>query len=125
MESTNTCFQEEGEKSCFSNRNVTDKQAQMQVQRYTLSVYVEITRRGIGLVNGASVSLEILESSKIELQEKQEPKTVGMAMGETGIVSSEWKSVGKVKQQKLLAMPLAKDQEYLSLEDEGWLSLFL
>lgn len=54
---------------------------------------------GIGIIWGISGGESPLESSEIELEEKQEPKGVSLSMGETAIILSEWESEGKVKQQ--------------------------
>ena len=48
----------------------------------------------MGLVRGASEGDGMLESSIVELEEKREPKRVALSVGETAIVSSEWKSEG-------------------------------
>jgi len=47
------------------------------------------------LVRGASEGDGMLESSRVELEEKREPKGVALLVGETAIVSLERKSEGK------------------------------
>ena len=65
------------------------------------------------MVRGASVGDGMLESSSMEFEEKREPKTVALSVGETAIVSSEWKSRGKVERQKLLKILLRTSKIYL------------
>ena len=78
--------------------------------------------RDIGLVRGASEGGGMLESSSVELEEKREPKRVALSIGETAIVSSEWKSEGKVERQKLLKILLAKDSKDLLVDEDERLS---
>ena len=58
-----------------------------------------------------------LESSRVELSEKREPKRVALSRGETAIEPSGLKRGGKLELQKLLETFLAKDQKEL-LEGE-------
>ena len=60
----------------------------------------------------------------MELVEKREPKRVTLSVGKTAIVSSKWKSEGKVERQKLLEMLLAEDQKDLLVEEDERLSYF-
>ena len=70
------------------------------------------------MVRGASEGDGMFELSGVELEGKREPKRVALSVGGTAIVSSELKSEGKVEQQKLLEILLAKDQKDLLVEDE-------
>ena len=76
------------------------------------------------MVRGASEGDGMLESSSVEFEEKREQKRVALSVGETAIVSSERKSEGKVERQKLLEIPLAKDQKDLVVEEDERLSHF-
>ena len=76
------------------------------------------------MVRGASAGDGMFESSSVELEEKRKPKRVALSVGETAIVSSEWKSEGNVERQKLLEILLAKDQKYIFVEENERLSHF-
>ena len=64
----------------------------------------------------------MLESSNVEIEEKTEPKRVALSVGETAIVSSEWKNGRKMERLKLLEMLLAQDQKDLLVEEDERLS---
>ena len=49
------------------------------------------------MVRGVSEGAGMLESSSMELEERRELKRVALSVRDTAIVSSAWKSEGKVE----------------------------
>lgn len=75
----------------------------------------EIIGGDMGWLRSESGDKGVSLSSKMELKKKREPERVALSLGQTAVVSLEWKREENVDQQKLFEVFLAKDQEDLSI----------
>ena len=85
---------------------------------------MEMIRDGIGLERGKVGGSGALESLIRELEEKREPKSVALSVGEQATEPSGRMSEGKLELLKFLKIFLVKDQKVFSVGEEVRRSAF-
>lgn len=81
-------------------------------------------REGHRINKRCNRGLEVLQLSKVELEEKRETKGVSLPLEDTALLSLECKSLAKVAQHRVLKIVLTKDQREQSVEEVERLSDF-